>query len=130
MGSIEKQLKNSLNTSWAVSILSVTCFILLMHPNVALAADLGSVGETVGDNLKRGAAALKYLSFTGGLYYGISGLKGMYDAQRQQGQVTMGQAATKLGIGAGLAGIGGVIQTMSATMFGSDQASGLGELGF
>jgi hypothetical protein len=60
-----------------------------------------------------------------------SGIKNVYDAQKHGGgQVPMSQGLAKFGIGVALLSLGAVIQSGSLTLFGSDQASGVGELGF
>lgn len=53
----------------------------------------------------------------------------MYKATRQQGQSTYTSGIIKLLIGAIILGLGETLGSGSATLFGSDQTSGLGELG-
>lgn len=53
----------------------------------------------------------------------------MYKATRQQGQSTYTSCIIKLLIGAIILGLGETLGSGSATLFGSDQTSGLGELG-
>ena len=53
----------------------------------------------------------------------------MYKATHNQGQATHARGLTKIIVGALLLGIGEFLGSGSATLFGSDQTSGLGELG-
>jgi hypothetical protein len=53
----------------------------------------------------------------------------MYKAAHGQGNSTHAKGLTKILIGALALGIGEFLGSGSATLFGSDQTSGLGELG-
>lgn len=53
----------------------------------------------------------------------------MYKATKNQGQHTYGAGLTKVIIGALVLGLGEFLGSGSATLFGSDQTTGLGELG-
>jgi hypothetical protein len=53
----------------------------------------------------------------------------MYKAAHSQGQQSPGRGLTKVIIGALLLGVGEFLGSGSATLFGSEQTSGLGELG-
>ncbi len=53
----------------------------------------------------------------------------MYKAAHSQGQQSPAKGLTKLMIGALLLGVGEFLGSGSATLFGSDQTSGMGELG-
>ena len=67
--------------------------------------------------------------FATGLAMGVWGCVDMYKATRQQGQSTYTSGIIKLLIGAIILGLGETLGSGSATLFGSDQTSGLGELG-
>ena len=53
----------------------------------------------------------------------------MYKATKNQGQSTYAGGLTKVVIGALALGLGELLGSGSATLFGSDQTSGMGELG-
>jgi hypothetical protein len=53
----------------------------------------------------------------------------MYKAAHSQGQQSPARGLTKVIIGALLLGVGEFLGSGSATLFGSDQTSGMGELG-
>lgn len=53
----------------------------------------------------------------------------MYKATKNQGQSTYAGGLTKVVIGALALGLGEFLGSGSATLFGSDQTSGMGELG-
>lgn len=53
----------------------------------------------------------------------------MYKASKSQGQATYHGGIVKLLVGALVLGLGEFLGSGSATLFGSDQTSGLGELG-
>ena len=53
----------------------------------------------------------------------------MYNATKNQGQCTYAGGLTQGVIGALALGLGELLGSGSATLFGSDQTSGMGELG-
>ena len=53
----------------------------------------------------------------------------MYKTTKNQGQSTYAGGLPKVGIGALALGLGELLGSGSATLFGSDQTSGMGELG-
>lgn len=60
---------------------------------------------------------------------GSLGFTEMYKASKSQGQATYHGGIIKLLVGALVLGLGEFLGSGSATLFGSDQTSGLGELG-
>jgi hypothetical protein len=107
------------------------CSLACLFPEVAHAAvALGDMFTNIGTNMKQAGPAIKYGSFAVGGVMSATGVKGIYDSQRAGGgQVPLKDGIIKLAVGVGLLSLGGVIQSGSVTLFGSDQASGVGELG-
>ena len=67
--------------------------------------------------------------YAAGAGMGLWGTVEMYKATKQQGQSTYASGLTKVIIGALALGLGEFLGSGSATLFGSDQTSGMGELG-
>lgn len=104
--------------------------VWLAGPELAHAAvALGEIGQNVAENSKGVAKGITMAGYAGGAGMGVFGCIEMYKAGKRQGDATYGGGATKLLIGAVLLGVGEALGSGSATIFGSDQTSGLGELG-
>jgi uncharacterized membrane protein len=104
--------------------------IWLLAPEIAQAAvAFGEIGQSVADNAKGVAKGITMGGFTAGVGMGVWGCVDMYKATHSNGQQSPAKGLTKVVIGALLLGVGEFLGSGSATLFGSDQTSGLGELG-
>jgi hypothetical protein len=114
---------------WTVAVLGMAA-VWTLAPEIAQAAvAFGDIGRNVADNAKGVAKGITMAGFAGGAGMGVWGCVDMYKAAHSQGQQSPGKGLTKVIIGALLLGIGEFLGSGSATLFGSDQTSGLGELG-
>ena len=113
-------------TAAAVAITAVW----LLAPEIAQAAvAFGEIGRNVADNAKGVAKGITMGGFATGVGMGVWGGIDMYKAAHSNGQQSPAKGLTKIMIGALLLGIGEFMGSGSATLFGTDQTSGLGELG-
>lgn len=102
----------------------------LLAPDLAWAAvTFGEIGFNVADNAKGVAKGVTMAGFAGGAGMGVWGCVEMYKAGKRQGDSTYGGGITKVVVGALLLGLSEFLGSGSATLFGSDQTAGLGELG-
>lgn len=116
-------------TRWAVVAVAVSA-VWLFAPEIAEAAvAFGEIGRNVADNAKGVAKGITMGGFAAGAGMGVWGLVDVYKATHSQGQQSPARGLTKVVIGALLLGVGEFLGSGSATLFGSDQTSGLGELG-
>jgi hypothetical protein len=99
-------------------------------PEIAQAAiAFGEIGRNVADNAKGVAKGITMGGFAAGIGMGVWGCIDMYKATHSNGQQSPARGITKVIIGALLLGVGEFLGSGSATLFGSDQTTGLGELG-
>lgn len=104
--------------------------IWLLAPEIAQAAvAFGEIGRNVADNAKGVAKGITMGGFAAGAGMGVWGCIDMYKAAHSQGQQSPARGLTKVIIGALLLGVGEFLGSGSATLFGTDQTSGMGELG-
>ena len=104
--------------------------VWLFTPEIAQAAvAFGEIGRNVADNAKGVAKGITVGGFAVGAGMGVWGCIDMYKAAHSQGQQSPAKGLTKIMIGAILLGIGEFLGSGSATLFGTDQTTGLGELG-
>lgn len=104
--------------------------IWLFAPEIAHAAvAFGEIGQNVAENAKGVAKGITMGGYAAGAGMGVWGCVEMYKAGKQQGQSTYAGGITKVVIGALALGLGEFLGSGSATLFGSDQTSGLGDLG-
>jgi hypothetical protein len=104
--------------------------VWLFAPEIAQAAvAFGEIGQNVAENAKGVAKGITMAGFATGVGMGVWGGVDMYKAANNQGQATHSRGLTKIVVGALLLGIGEFMGSGSATLFGSDQTSGMGELG-
>lgn len=104
--------------------------VWLFAPEIAQAAvTFGEIGQNIADNSKGVAKGITMAGYAAGAGMGVWGTVDMYKATKQQGQSTYAGGLTKVVIGALALGLGELLGSGSATLFGSDQTSGLGELG-
>jgi hypothetical protein len=104
--------------------------VWVFAPEIAHAAvAFGEIGQNVAENAKGVAKGLSMGGYATGIGMGVWGGVDMYKAAHGQGQSTHAKGLTKIGVGALLLGLTAILGSSSATLFGSDQTSGLGELG-
>ena len=114
---------------WMAASLAITA-IWIFAPEIAQAAvAFGEIGRNVADNAKGVAKGITMAGFAGGTGMGVWGCVDMYKAAHSQGQQSPARGLTKVVIGALLLGVGEFLGSGSATLFGTDQTSGFGELG-
>ena len=127
---------NIIKNTFSVSPLRFTAACLgmtavwLYAPEIAQAAvTFGEIGQNVADNAKGVAKGITLTGYAAGAGMGVWGTVDMYKATKNQGQSTYAGGLTKVVIGALALGLGELLGSGSATFFGSDQTSGMGELG-
>ena len=104
--------------------------VWLFAPEIVQAAvTFGEIGRNIADNSKGVAKGITMAGYAAGAGMGLWGTVEMYKATKQQGQSTYASGLTKVIIGALALGLGEFLGAGSATLFGSDQTSGMGELG-
>ncbi len=104
--------------------------VWLFAPEIVQAAvTFGEIGQNVADNSKGVARGITMAGYAAGAGMGVWGTVDMYKATKNQGQSTYAGGLTKVIIGALALGLGELLGSGSATLFGSDQTSGMGELG-
>lgn len=104
--------------------------VWLFAPEIVQAAvTFGEIGQNIADNSKGVARGITMAGYAAGAGMGLWGTVEMYKATKNQGQSTYAGGLTKVMIGALALGMGELLGSGSATLFGSDQTSGLGELG-
>ncbi len=96
---------------------------------VQTAVTFGEIGQNVADNAKGVAKGITLAGYTAGVGMAAWGTVDMYNAVKNQGESTYAGGLTKVIIGALALGLGELLGSGSATLFGSDQTSGMGELG-
>lgn len=132
-------MENSMNTiknTFSVSPVrfTVACMgmaaVWLFAPEIVHAAvTFGEIGQNIADNSKGVAKGITMAGYAAGAGMGVWGCVDMYKATKNQGQSTYAGGLTKVVIGALALGLGELLGSGSATLFGSDQTSGMGDLG-
>lgn len=125
-------LKNTLSVSplrLTAAFMGMAAVWLFAPEIVQAAVTFGEIGQNVADNSKGVAKGITMAGYTAGAGMGVWGCVEMYKATKQQGQSTYAGGLTKVMIGALALGLGELLGSGSATLFGSDQTSGLGDLG-
>ncbi|WP_300907039.1 hypothetical protein [uncultured Desulfovibrio sp.] len=127
---------NTIRNTFSVSPVrfTVACMgmaaVWLFAPEIVQAAvTFGEIGQNIADNSKGVAKGITMAGYAAGAGMGLWGTVEMYKATKQQGQSTYAGGLTKVIIGALALGMGELLGSGSATLFGSDQTSGLGALG-
>ena len=127
---------NSINFLTSVSPVRWAAFCMgaaavwLFAPEIAHAAvAFGEMGQNVAENAKGVAKGITMGGYAAGAGMGVWGCVEMYKAGKHQGQSTYAGGITKVVIGALALGLGEFLGSGSATLFGSDQTTGLDELG-
>ena len=106
--------------------------VWLLVPELALAAvTFGDIGQNVADSAKGVAKGVTMAGFASGAGMGVWGCVDLYKASKSQSGQSGNYApgVAKVVIGALALGIGEFLGSGSATLFGSDQTTGLDELG-
>lgn len=106
--------------------------VWLFAPEIVQAAvTFGDIGQNVADSAKGVAKGITVSGYAAGAGMGVWGCFDMYKASKgQSGQSgNYAPGITKVVIGALALGIGEFLGSGSATLFGSDQTTGLDELG-
>ena len=104
--------------------------VWLFAPEIAHAAvTFGEIGQNIADNSKGVAKGITMAGYAAGAGMGVWGTVDMYKATKNQGQSTYAGGLTKVLIGALALGLGELLGSGSATLFGSYQTSGMGDLG-
>lgn len=104
--------------------------IYLFSPEALLASvGFGDIGENVAENAKGVAKGITMAGYATGAGMGVWGCVDMYKASKNQGQTTYAGGLSKVIIGALALGLGEFLGSGSTTLFGSDQTSGLDDLG-
>ena len=116
---------------WRWTAIWLGCFaVALFAPEITQAAvTFGEIGQNVAENAKGVAKGITLAGYAAGAGMGVWGTVDMYKATKNQGQSTYAGGLTKVVIGALALGLGEFLGSGSATLFGSDQTSGMGELG-
>lgn len=116
---------------WRVTAVAIgCCAVWLAGPELAQAAvTFGEMGQNVAENAKGVAKGVTLAGYAAGTTMGVLGFVEMYKASKSQGQSTYHGGIVKLLVGALALGLGEFLGSGSATLFGSDQTTGLGELG-
>lgn len=125
-------IKNTFSVSpvrFTVACMGMAAIWLFAPEIVQAAVTFGEIGQNIADNSKGVAKGITMAGYAAGAGMGLWGTVEMYKATKQQGQSTYAGGLTKVIIGALALGMGEFLGSGSATLFGSDQTSGLGELG-
>lgn len=125
-------IKNTASVSpvrFTVACMGMAAVWLFAPEIVQAAVTFGEIGQNVADNSKGVARGITMAGYAAGAGMGVWGTVDMYKATKNQGQSTYAGGLTKVVIGALALGLGELLGSGSATLFGSDQTSGMGELG-
>lgn len=127
---------NTIKNTFSVSPVrfTVACMgmavVWLCAPEIVHAAvTFGEIGQNIADNSKGVAKGITMAGYAAGAGMGVWGCVDMYKATKNQGQSTYAGGLTKVVIGALALGLGELLGSGSATLFGSDQTSGMDDLG-
>lgn len=125
-------IKNTASVSpvrFTIACMGMTAVWLFAPEIVQAAVTFGEIGQNIADNSKGVAKGITMAGYAAGAGMGLWGTVDMYKATKNQGQSTYAGGLTKVIIGALALGLGEFLGSGSATLFGSDQTSGMGELG-
>lgn len=125
-------IKNTFSVSpvrFTVACMGMAAVWLLAPEIVHAAVTFGEIGQNIADNSKGVARGITMAGYAAGAGMGVWGCVDMYKATKNQGQSTYAGGLTKVVIGALALGLGELLGSGSATLFGSDQTSGMGDLG-
>ena len=125
-------IKNTFSVSpvrFTVACMGMAAVWLFAPEIVHAAVTFGEIGQNIADNSKGVARGITMAGYAAGAGMGVWGCVDMYKATKNQGQSTYAGGLTKVVIGALALGLGELLGSGSATLFGSDQTSGMGYLG-
>ena len=125
-------IKNTFSVSpvrFTVACMGMAAVWLCAPEIVHAAVTFGEIGQNIADNSKGVAKGITMAGYAAGAGMGVWGTVDMYKATKNQGQSTYAGGLTKVLIGALALGLGELLGSGSATLFGSDQTSGMGDLG-
>ena len=125
-------IKNTFSVSpvrFTVACMGMAAVWLCAPEIVHAAVTFGEIGQNIADNSKGVAKGITMAGYAAGAGMGVWGCVDMYKAMKNQGQSTYAGGLTKVVIGALALGLGELLGSGSATLFGSDQTSGMGDLG-
>ena len=125
-------IKNTFSVSpvrFTVACMGMAAVWLFAPEIVHAAVTFGEIGQNIADNSKDVARGITMAGYAAGAGMGVWGCVDMYKATKNQGQSTYAGGLTKVVIGALALGLGELLGSGSATLFGSDQTSGMGDLG-
>ena len=125
-------IKNTFSVSpvrFTVACMGMAAVWLFAPEIVHAAVTFGKIGQNIADNSKDVARGITMAGYAAGAGMGVWGCVDMYKATKNQGQSTYAGGLTKVVIGALALGLGELLGSGSATLFGSDQTSGMGDLG-
>ena len=125
-------IKNTFSVSpvrFTVACMGMAAVWLFAPEIVHAAVTFGEIGQNIADNSKGVARGITMAGYAAGAGMGVWGCVDMYKATKNQGQSTYAGGLTKVVIGALALGLGELHGSGSATLFGSDQTSGMGDLG-
>ncbi len=125
-------IKNTFSVSpvrFTVACMGMAAVWLCAPEIVHAAVTFGEIGQNIADNSKGVARGITMAGYAAGAGMGVWGCVDMYKATKNQGQSTYAGGLTKVVIGALALGLGELLGSGSATLFGSDQTSGMGDLG-
>ncbi len=125
-------IKNTFSVSpvrFTVACMGMAAVWLFAPEIVHAAVTFGEIGQNIADNSKGVAKGITMAGYAAGAGMGVWGCVDMYKATKNQGQSTYAGGLTKVVIGALALGLGELLGSGSATLFGSDQTSGMGDLG-
>ena len=125
-------IKNTFSVSpvrFTVACMGMAAVWLFAPERVHAAVTFGEIGQNIADNSKGVARGITMAGYAAGAGMGVWGCVDMYKATKNQGQSTYAGGLTKVVIGALALGLGELLGSGSATLFGSDQTSGMGDLG-
>lgn len=125
-------IKNTFSVSpvrFTVACMGMAAVWLFAPEIVHAAVTFGEIGQNIADNSKGVARGITMAGYAAGAGMGVWGCVDMYKATKNQGQSTYAGGLTKVLIGALALGLGELLGSGSATLFGSDQTSGMGDLG-
>ena len=125
-------IKNTFSVSpvrFTVACMGMAAVWLFAPEIVHAAVTFGEIGQNIAYNSKGVARGITMAGYAAGAGMGVWGCVDMYKATKNQGQSTYAGGLTKVVIGALALGLGELLGSGSATLFGSDQTSGMGDLG-
>ena len=125
-------IKNTFSVSpvrFTVACMGMAAVWLFAPEIVHAAVTFGEIGQNIADNSKGVARGITMAGYAAGAGMGVWGCVDMYKATKNQGQSTYAGGLTKVVIGALALGLGELLGSGSATLFGSAQTSGMGDLG-